>query len=96
MAELIIKEGMYFSQLDEDAFFKWLQSIPCVTDVVGTPKGLIVTLDSERLSEQNLRDLLAIHNRYGLPMKSMAQFETPQNTSWFRSPEKYWYAKVFS
>jgi hypothetical protein len=96
MPKLIVKEGMYFSQLDEDHFFGWLQSIPGVVGVAGTPEGLVVTLRSKNLSERALRDLLALHFRYGLPMKSLAQFETTKNNSWFRSPEKYWYKKVFS
>ena len=95
MPKLLIHEGMYFSQLDERAFFGWLESIPGVVRVVGTPAGLEVTLRSRRLSQAALRDLLALHFRYGLPMQSLAQFETSQNTSWFRYPHAYWYSKVF-
>jgi hypothetical protein len=39
--------------------------------------------------------LIALHARYGLPMQGLAQFETPQNSSWFRAPEKYWHERVF-
>lgn len=95
MAKLIINEGMYYAPLDERAFFEWLQAIPGVVSVVGIPAGLEVTLRSKRLSQATLRDLLAIHFRYGLPMKGLAQFETPQNNSWFRSPQAYWYSEVF-
>jgi len=92
---LLIREGMYYSQRDEAAFFGWLQSIAGVVNVVGTNVGLEVTLRSKRLFEAALRELIAIHFRYGLPMQQLAQFETPQNSSWFRSPQAYWHAKVF-
>jgi hypothetical protein len=95
MPKLQITEGNYYSQLDESAFFRWLESISGVTRVVGTPEGLEVTLRSKNLSERALRDLLAIHYRYGLPMRSLAQFETPVNRTWFRSQQAYWYAAVF-
>ena len=95
MPKLLIREGMYYSQKDEAAFFGWLQSIAGVVKVIGTPTGLEVTLRSKRLSEVALRDLIAIHFRYGLPVQELAQFETPQNSAWFRSPRAYWHAKVF-
>jgi hypothetical protein len=95
MPKLLVQEGTYYSQLDEDAFFHWLTSIGGVVRVVGTPKGLEVTLRSSKLSERSLRDLLAIHFRYGLAMRSLALFETRENRPWFRSPDKYWYAAVF-
>jgi len=95
MPKLLVKEGTYYSQLDEDAFFHWLTSISGVVRVAGTPNGLEITLRTSKLSERSLRDLLAIHYRYGLPMRSLAQFETPANRAWFRSREKYWYGAVF-
>jgi hypothetical protein len=95
MPKLLVREMTYYSQLDGDSFFHWLTSIAGVIRVVGTPNGLEVTLRTSRLSERSLRDLLAIHFRYGLPMRSLAQFETPVNRAWFRSREKYWYEAVF-
>ena len=93
--ELLIKESRYFSQLDEDHFFSWLQEISGVMDVKGTPQGLIVSLASDRLSKESIYDLLAIHARYNLDMRQLAQFETKANSSWFRNPQAYWYKRVF-
>jgi hypothetical protein len=95
MPPLLIHEGTYYSQSDEDAFYAWLQSIPGVLRVVGTADGLVVTLRSKRLSQAALRELLAIHYRYGLPMQTLSQFETAQNRSWFRARHTYWYPSVF-
>jgi len=95
MPILVVHERSYYSQLDEAAFFKWLESIAGVKKVVGTPDGLMVSLRSSRLSEPALRDLIALHFRYSLPMHRLAQFETPQNRSWFRAPHMYWHDRVF-
>ncbi len=81
----------YYSQLDEDHFFGWLQEIPCVNSI---ERG-VIRIDSDVLSEVDLRDLLAIFYRYGLPMSSLSHFETDENRSWFRDPRKYWYERVF-
>jgi hypothetical protein len=96
MPRLTIPEDLYYSPGDEAAFFRWLESIPGVARVVGTSDGLVVRLRSRTLSESALRELLALHFRYDLPMQSLAQFETPKNRRWFRARDTYWYARVFT
>jgi hypothetical protein len=95
MRQLLIFEGTYYSQSDEDAFFGWLRSIPGVVGFVGTPEGLEVTLRSGNVGQGALRDLLALHYRYQLPMKDLAQFQTDNNSSWFPNPIAYWHLAVF-
>jgi hypothetical protein len=95
MPKFIVHEGRYYSPSDEATFFNWLQSVPGVLRVVGTSEGLVVTLRSRRVSQSALRELLALHFRYDLPMRALAQFETAENTAWFRSPQAYWHTKVF-
>jgi hypothetical protein len=95
MPQLTIREGEYYSQADEDAFFGWLKAIPGVSRIDGTLDGLVVTLRSQKLSQTALRELIALHYRYRLPMKALAQFATPQNRKWFRSPKAYWHKAVF-
>jgi len=98
MPELLVPHGracVYWSQKDEAAFFSWLKSIPGVTRVRGVGRRLVVTLRSKRLSDRALRELIALHMRYRLPMRALAQFETPGNRKWFRSRQAYWHRKVF-
>jgi hypothetical protein len=95
---LIIPQGSkctYWSHRDEAAFFAWLQAIPGVVNYQGTGTDLVVTLKSKRLSRVALWELIALHTRYRLPMRSLAQFETPTNRSWFRSKKMHWHSKVF-
>ena len=81
----------YGSYLDEKSFFTWAQEIPCVTSV----DGGWLHIKSKRISEADLRGLVAIMHRYGLPMKQLQQFCNSKNEHWFRSKKMYWYNDVF-
>jgi hypothetical protein len=81
----------YFSQLDEDAFFSWAQNIPCVKSV----ENGFLHIRSKRLSEIDLRDLIAIMHRYRMPMAQLQQFLNERNEHWFKSPKMYWHRDIF-
>ena len=81
----------YGSYLDEKSFFEWAQEIPCVKSV----EGGFLHIKSKRLSEADLRDLIAIMHRYKMPMKQLQQFCNAKNEHWFKSKTKYWYRLVF-
>ena len=98
MPQLIVPQGeacRYYSPGDEAAFFAWLEAIPGVVNVRGVGRELIVTLRSNRLSDKALRELIGLHTRYRLPMRSLAQFETDRNREWFRSKGMFWYDQIF-
>ena len=82
----------YYSQLDEKSFFEWALEIPCVTSV----EGGLLHIKSKRLSESDLRDLVALMHRYKMPMSQLQQFCNPKNEHWFESEKMYWYKSVFS
>jgi hypothetical protein len=79
------------SQLDEKHLFSWASEISCV--VRWEQDTLVVR--SLRISEANLRELLAIFWRYEIPMAQLAQFQSNKNMAWFAAPKAYWHKKVF-
>lgn len=83
-----------FSVQDEELFFSWLKRIPCVEAVVGEGSCLKVTV-KEVIDETSLRELIALHARYRLPMSSLAHFRTSENDTWFYQPGTYWFDGVF-
>jgi hypothetical protein len=98
MPKIIIPQGLaciYYSPGDEAAFFGWLQSIPGVIKVEGRGRRLLVTLRSRQVSDSALRELIGLHMRYRLPMRSLAQFRTPRNKAWFGDRKMFWYKKIF-
>lgn len=93
--KFIIKEPLpFYSYLDEKNFFRWLESIPAVKNVVGTSKGLELSIEMP-IDEPNLRDLIAIMKRYSLDMKSLKTFCDSTNDAWFKNQTAYWYKSVF-
>ena len=95
MPQLMVAGPTFYSPEDEASFFSRLESIPGVSRVMGTGRNLEVTLHSSQLSEEALREMLALHQRYQLPMRGLAMFLSFENESWFAAPEAYWHDAVF-
>ena len=85
----------YLSQGDEAAFFAWLKAISGVAAVVGSGRELHIQLRSRRLSQQSLRELIALYTRYGGHLNELAQFATESNAPWFKAPDATWHRAVF-
>jgi hypothetical protein len=88
-------DGPYFSPGDERAFFEWARRIPCVTRLEGVGGELRLHVRGRRISQNCLRELVALFHRYDVAMSQLAQFETTSNRSWFRSRSAFWYGPVF-
>lgn len=95
MPQLTIAGPAFYSSRDEANFFSWLQTISGVTRVIGTGRDLQVTLRSSRLGEEALREMIALHWRYQMPMRHLATFLSAANERWFGAPEGYWHNAVF-
>jgi hypothetical protein len=86
---------LYYHPVDEDMFFKWLASIPCVESYAREGSdGLVVRL-KRRPGRDDLRQLIALLYRYGADMRQLAKFETAKNRDWFRNPKAFWHKAVF-
>ena len=96
MPILTCKRVHYGSQGDETAFFDWIKRISCVTQFEGSGDILYLHVSRNRISDANLRELLALFSRYHVPMKQLAQFETTRNRIWFTRPGTYWFARVWA
>ncbi|RZJ01316.1 MAG: hypothetical protein EOP39_23660 [Rubrivivax sp.] len=83
------------SQGDEAAFFAWLKSVPGVIAVAGSGRELHIQLRSKRLSQQGLRELIALYTRYDGNLSDLAQFATEANSDWFKAPNAAWHRAVF-
>jgi len=94
--ELTIKEPVpFFSEGDEDSFFRWLQSIPAVRKVARTPEGLKLTL-RQPPDKLSIYELIAVMSRYQLDMRCLRDIcESSKERAWFRRKETYWYDSVY-
>jgi hypothetical protein len=93
---LVCKGVRYCSRKDEDMFFHWIKKIKCINAISGRGRELYLHLAKKDLSDQNLRDLLALFNRYNIDMKQLQRFLHEGNKAWFYGNKKgYWHKKVF-
>lgn len=96
MATLVWHAPMqYLSQGDEAAFFAWLNAIPGVVSVKGYGRELHIRLRSMRLSQNSLRELIALYTRYNGELSELAQFATEANSAWFKASDAVWHHSVF-
>lgn len=95
MPILVCKKVMFCSQVDESAFFYFIREIKAVKKFTGVGDEIHLHVSS-RLSKESIRELLSLFYRYKIDMRQFQQFETAQNSDWFRNDMKYWHKKVFS
>jgi hypothetical protein len=96
MPTLDCKRVMFYSPADEAAFFRFAESIKAVRRIEGVRDSIVLHIAS-RISQESLRDLIALFERYRIPrMSQLAQFLSPSNRNWFADPKGFWYKKVFS
>jgi hypothetical protein len=79
---------------EERAFFHWLEWIPGVASVVGTPDGLEVNFDKP-IDSEALRELVVLMRRYNLDMSCLRDLCLTIDDDWFRDKKTYFYKAVF-
>jgi hypothetical protein len=95
-ATLQVRGPRFFSSGDEDVFFDWLGRIRCVEEVRGEGEALQVLFKSAAVSDPDLRELIAVFQRYRLDPSQLKQFLTAENAGWFRDdPQAYWHSDIF-
>jgi hypothetical protein len=85
----------FFSEYDESAFFDWLNKLVCVQKYEGRGKTLYITVNSEAVDEDALREFLALFRRYGVAMSQLIAFDRDEFADWFHEERAYWYSEVF-
>jgi len=90
------KSVWYHSTIDEDLFFEWISKISSIIKFDGVGDELYLYFNTTRISDGDLRELLALFYRYKIDMKQLAVFLNKKNQSWFFENRKaYWYRRVF-
>lgn len=84
----------FYCESDEDHFFAWLESIPAVKAVAGTPEGLNLTVE-EPIDQLSFYELVGLMTRYQLDKKSLRPLCESHADPWFIDTKNYWYGSVF-
>ena len=93
--ELQANRVRYYSPSDEEAFFAWLDKIPCVEDRHGRGDTLRIFVNAAAVDEQGLRELIALFYRYEIDQRQLAAFDRSEFAPWFRDKGSYWHKGVF-
>jgi hypothetical protein len=96
MPKLECKRIFFYSENDELLFFEWIERINCISKWEGVGDRIILYVKSKRISDKDLRDLLALFQRYKINMRQLEQFHNAKNSKWFYENDvAYWIKKVF-
>lgn len=95
--KLICKSVWYYSSIDEDMFFEWIQKIPSIIKHDGLRDELYLYIKSKKISNDDLIELISLFYRYKINMKQLSVFLNKTNKKWFfDNKQAYWHKKVFS
>lgn len=92
--KLICKELFFNSELDEAAFFEWVEKISSIQDCKGIVDELHLEVKCD-INDDELRELIALFSRYEVDMSQLKQLATDNNKKWFQNEQAYWYTDIF-
>ena len=76
----------YYSQRDEDSFSQWAAQLGSVTSV---DQG-ILSIDTKRVDDLEMRELLALLTRYGLSVDQLRAYAESAGMDWVGNKSAYW------
>lgn len=91
---LVCKKVYFYSQLDENMFFVWIKSIPCIKKIEGAGDELYLDLVDRELNYEDIKDLIALLYRYKIKMNQLQPFITEKNKTAAEPWEKQIYKLV--
>lgn len=80
---LICTPLTFYAQNDENAFFEWLQKIPCIEKYEGIGKELHLHIPKKEISDDNLLELFGIFQRYNFDQSQLKIFQNKKNEDLF-------------
>lgn len=95
VVELEAEGVVFYSMNDERLFFDWLGRMEFVKDVVGSGAVIYIKIDAGDLTEDGLREILALFQRYRISMRQLKLFDREEFSGWFRRSDSFWYRRVF-
>ncbi len=76
---IVCKKVSFYSQIDENMFFEWINSISCIEKFEGAGDELYLILVNRELSYEDMKNLIALLYRYKIKMDQLQPFVTANN-----------------
>jgi hypothetical protein len=94
--EFEISLGEFYSTGDERRFFQGLEEVPGMRSMVGHDRGLVLNIDLRLLSNDGVRELIAVLWRYDVSLSSLRILaEKQKKFVWLRDAKWYWHNRMF-
>jgi len=87
---LILRPVYFYSQIDEDLFFYWLNRISCIEDYRRIDKELHLAIVSRPITFDEYKNIMGLFIRYNFdnPEQLKERFITKENQSWLEEMNK--------
>lgn len=96
MPLLTCKKVRFYAEGDELSFFNWVKNIKAIKKYYGVGDTIYLKLNTSKLSDNNLRELIALFYRYKIEMTQLKQFLSESNKGWFqKNLQAFWHRQVF-
>ncbi len=80
---LICSPLRFYTENDEDLFFKWIKKINCIKEFKGIGNELHLYISSNSIPDKDLLDLMGLFDRYKFDAKQLKVFMNESNKEWF-------------
>ncbi|MFM0190129.1 hypothetical protein PQR25_30470 [Paraburkholderia nemoris] len=85
----------FYALSDERRLFQGFNDIAAITELRGVGRNLLVDIDLRRLSKDDLLDMIALLQRYGIPLAPLGVLAAKKRFSWLNDPTAYFYGNMF-
>lgn len=75
----------FYTELDEELLFQWLNAISCIQTIKGVGNELQLYIESSAISHDDLLNLIGIFERYRFDAKQLLVFKNEDNKDLFES-----------
>jgi len=79
--QLVATNVLYYTELDERAFFDWLDRMSFVSGYRGVARDLFINL-SRLPNYADLWEIIGFCRRYGIDLNQLERFVTDENRGW--------------
>ncbi|HEV2916638.1 MAG TPA: hypothetical protein VGW78_02725 [Candidatus Babeliales bacterium] len=80
---LICTPLRFYTNIDEDLFFQWLDAISCIQEIKGIARELHLYITSDSILNEDLLNLIGLFERYKFDKQQLLVFKNKQNREWF-------------
>jgi hypothetical protein len=87
MTEVRASSVRFYSPMDEDSFFAWLNKLISVKEIYGDGKDIVFSLENNDISDHDFHEMIAVFRRYNVDMRQLRILVNKKNQDWVKSWE---------